>query len=90
MSARSSLQSNDLRRRRPSGCLPSGEVPPQVLEVDALPDSVLVNLPTVERLLGVSTSTVWRWSRQGLLAPIRIGGATRWRLGNIRAISAVG
>jgi predicted DNA-binding transcriptional regulator AlpA len=77
-------------KRRPNGCTSSGTVPPQVLLADQLPDSVLVNLPTVESLLGVSTSTVWRLSRKGLLTPIRIGGSTRWRIGEIRAFAAKG
>jgi predicted DNA-binding transcriptional regulator AlpA len=31
-------------------------------------------------IYNVSRATIWRWTRQGhIAAPIKIGGATRWR-----------
>ena len=70
---------------RKSGCTTSGAIPTQVLNADHLPDSTLMPLPAVENLFGISGNTVWRWSRTGILKPIRIGHTTRWRLGELRA-----
>ena len=70
---------------RKSGCTNSGAIPTQVLNADHLPDSTLMPLPAVENLFGISGNTVWRWSRTGILKPIRIGHTTRWRLGELRA-----
>jgi len=74
------------RRCAPNGN-PSG-VPPGVIVADQLPDSALVRLRTVEMLLGVSASTVWRLAKKGFLKPIRVGASTRWRIGDIRALTA--
>ena len=74
------------RKSRRSGFDASGGLPSQALVVDLLPDGSLVPLPAVERLLSVSATTIWRWSRMGLLKPVRIAGSTRWRLGDLRAI----
>lgn len=36
--------------------------------------------------LGIGVSTIWRLSKNGdLPKPVRIGGATRWRLSDIEA-----
>ena len=52
---------------------------------DELPDSAFVRLPVVVALLGVSPSTVWRWSRLGRLpAPVKIAGTTLWNVGLLR------
>ena len=41
---------------------------------------ILVNDREAAELLGISRATLWRHSRSGVLpAPLRIGGATRWR-----------
>jgi len=52
---------------------------------DQLPDSALVRLPTVQQLFCISAPTVWRWSKNGQLPkPIRVGGITGWRVGELR------
>lgn len=52
---------------------------------DALPDTANVRLPVVAALHGISTVTVWRWSKKGHLpAPVRIGGTTAWNVGALR------
>jgi len=55
-----------------------------------LPDDAVVRLPIVAALYGVSAPTVWRWSKAGgpLPAPIKRGGVTAWRVGDLRAAMA--
>jgi predicted DNA-binding transcriptional regulator AlpA len=56
---------------------------------DHLPSDAGVRAPTVAALYGVSEPTVWRWTRSGLLpAPIKRGGVTAWRVGDLRAAMA--
>ena len=66
---------------RKSGLTSNGKIPPQINNADKLPDTALMPLPAVEHLFGISGNTVWRWSRTGILNPIRIGRITRWKLG---------
>ena len=72
-------------KTRIAGFSCKGKIPNQVINADILPDSTLMPLPAVENLFGISGNTVWRWSRTGILKPIRIGHTTRWRLGELRA-----
>jgi len=52
---------------------------------DALPDAAHVRLPVVTALFGISSATVWRWSRTGQLpSPARINGITFWSVGELR------
>lgn len=52
---------------------------------DDLPDSAGVRVPVVAALFGVSTPTVWRWSRLGTLpSPAKRGGVTLWNVGELR------
>jgi predicted DNA-binding transcriptional regulator AlpA len=53
---------------------------------DSLPDSAHVRLPVVAALKGVSTATVWRWVKAGILpAPVKLGpNTTAWRVGELR------
>lgn len=54
-----------------------------------LPPDAVVRLPIVAALYGVSAPTVWRWSKAGRLpAPIKRGGVTAWRVGDLRAAMA--
>lgn len=54
-----------------------------------LPDEAIVRVPVVAALYGVSTVTVWRWSKDGQLpAPVKRGGITGWRVGALRAAMA--
>lgn len=58
-------------------------------DFDKLPDAAHVRVPVVAALHGVSTVTVWRWARQGRLpAPLRRGGVTAWRVGDLRIAMA--
>ena len=52
---------------------------------DQLPASAHVRLPVVVALFGISSATVWRWSKTGLLPPpARINGVTFWSVGDLR------
>jgi predicted DNA-binding transcriptional regulator AlpA len=54
-----------------------------------LPPDAVVRLPIVAALYGVSAPTVWRWSKSGQLpTPIKRGGVTAWRVGDLRAAMA--
>jgi len=37
----------------------------------------------VSKILDVDKSTLWRWSKQGYLVPISIGGKRRYRMSDI-------
>lgn len=51
--------------------------------------SDLLKASDVAKLLGCSTSSIWRWSKQGLLRPRRVGrGCTRWVLAEVKALIA--
>jgi predicted DNA-binding transcriptional regulator AlpA len=52
---------------------------------DELPGSAHVRLRVVAALFGVSTATVWRWSKSGTLpAPMHINGVTMWNVAALR------
>jgi predicted DNA-binding transcriptional regulator AlpA len=52
---------------------------------DKLPDSANVSISVVAALNSISPVTVWRWSKSGTLpAPLKIGGAARWNVGQLR------
>ena len=52
---------------------------------DSLPDAANVRLPVVAALNGISTVTVWRWSKSGKLpTPTKTGGVTTWNVGALR------
>ena len=52
-----------------------------------LPDEAVVRLPVVKSLFAISSPTVWRWSKAGVLpAPVCIGGVTAWRVGELRKV----
>lgn len=51
------------------------------------PDERLLRVRDVADLLALSPRTVWRMATTGdLPAPIRLGGSTRWRWGDLRAL----
>lgn len=55
-------------------------------QFDELPASAHVRLPVVSALFGISTATVWRWSKSGHLpAPVHINGVTMWNVASLRA-----
>lgn len=62
----------DNNRRRTSG----------ISDVDR---QLLVGAKELARMMDVSTRTLWRLLSAGkLIQPVRIGGNTRWRLGEVR------
>lgn len=56
---------------------------------DKSPDSALLRVHAVAAWRGCSVPTVWRHSANGLLPkPVKSGGITGWRVGDLRAIAA--
>jgi len=52
---------------------------------DELPDCARAALPVVCKLYDISPATAWRRVKQGLIpAPIKVGGSTRWVVGDLR------
>ncbi|MEO0485145.1 MAG: helix-turn-helix domain-containing protein [Pseudomonadota bacterium] len=50
--------------------------------------SKLIRDTEAAELLGCGRSTFWRWVANGVAPqPVRLGGVTRWRLGDIAALS---
>lgn len=55
-------------------------------DFDKLPDSAKVPVQVVAAREGVSPVTIWRRAKSGLLpAPVKVGGTTRWIVGELRA-----
>lgn len=55
-------------------------------QFDELPASAHVRLRVVAALFGISTATVWRWSKSGQLpAPVRMNGVTMWNVAALRS-----
>jgi predicted DNA-binding transcriptional regulator AlpA len=55
------------------------------------PDALLVDAAGLAQLLAVSLRTVRTWDAgEKLPAPVRIGGAVRWSMGELRAWIAAG
>lgn len=51
------------------------------------PPKILVTAAEAARLLSIGESTLWRLARAGKLPePVKIGGATRWRVADLQAI----
>ncbi len=40
----------------------------------------------VKSILRISTSTVWRWKRAGLITPVKVAGLHRYRKSEIMAL----
>lgn len=48
-------------------------------------DAVLLTAEDVGHLLQVSERSVWRWLSAGKIPePVKIGGSTRWRRGDVQ------
>jgi predicted DNA-binding transcriptional regulator AlpA len=61
----------------------------QVANFDKLAGSQLVPVETVAGIIGLHKASVWSGVKRGALpAPIRIAGATRWRVSDLRAVLA--
>ncbi|MBY0587215.1 helix-turn-helix domain-containing protein [bacterium] len=49
------------------------------------PEPLLISARELAPLLGISVRTLWRLVAEGkVLAPVHLGGSTRWRLDEIR------
>ncbi|WP_075360423.1 helix-turn-helix transcriptional regulator [Caballeronia sordidicola] len=54
-------------------------------QFDTLPDAALVNVRTVAALCDCNVATVWYRSNSGVLPkPRKLGGSTRWNVGELR------
>lgn len=54
---------------------------------DSLPNAAGVSDAVVAALCGCNVSTVWDRAKNGALPkPIKIGGSTRWNVGELRAV----
>lgn len=77
-----------LRHRKP-GLDSSGQIPDTLTNIDFLPPSACVRLPTVEGFLGVSTATVWRMVKAGKLNPRKLSArVTVFNVGELRSLVA--
>lgn len=57
-----------------------------VTHFDTLPPSALVDLNTASAITGRSRNSFYRHFRAGELTPVKIGTATRIRVGELRAL----
>lgn len=56
-------------------------------DFDSLPNAACVSDQTVAALCDCNVSTVWDRSKRGTLPkPRKIGGSTRWNVGELRAV----
>lgn len=54
---------------------------------DSLPDAAAVDVRTVAALCGCSIAATWDRARRGVLPkPRKIGGSTRWNVGELRKV----
>lgn len=54
-----------------------------------LPDPAEIGSHVVAALLSISEKTVWKWTKTGQIpAPVRRGGITRWKVGDVRRMLA--
>lgn len=59
-------------------------------QVTKVKNETYVNRNEVAKIFGVDKSTLWRWSKQGYLTPIEIGGKRMYRMSDIKQISGEG
>ena len=56
-------------------------------DFDELPNAAAVDVRTVAALCSCNVATVWERSKRGALpAPRKIGGSTRWNVGELRKV----
>ena len=69
----------------------TASLPAGLKDFDSLPDSAFVRLPVVAGLHSISTPTVWRWVKRGILPePEKLGpGVTAWNVGKLRRCKAL-
>ncbi|SBP88378.1 helix-turn-helix domain-containing protein [Thiomonas delicata] len=51
---------------------------------------VLLSSTQVQQMLGLSRTSVWRLTRRGVLTPVHIGAALRFRRSDVLAMMQVG
>lgn len=56
-------------------------------EISQSRNEMFLQREKVMEILGVSSTTLWRWQRCGYLVPISIGGQHRYRLSDINRIT---
>lgn len=44
------------------------------------------NVDEVTQILGVAKTTLWRWSKQGYLTPVEIGGKRRYKMSDVKKL----
>ena len=64
-------------------------IPAALANFDSLPDSAHVRLPTVAAWRSISSATVWRHVKCGLIPkPVKLGpNITAWNVGSLRAMA---
>jgi len=59
-----------------------------LMRFDDLPDDAVIDIRVVAAVLNRSPSSIWRDVANGRMPkPIKIGGSTRFAIGNVRAIA---
>lgn len=59
----------------------------KLLNFDQLPNAAAVDVKTVAALCDCNVATVWDRSNRGALPkPRKIGGSTRWNVGELRKV----
>lgn len=68
----------------------SATLPAALKAFESLPDSANVGIQVVQGLFDWGPSSVWRAVKDGRLpAPLKLGGSTRWNVGDLRRTLAI-
>ncbi len=59
-------------------------------EADNKRDDELLTQEQAAKMLGVSTNTLWRWDKMGILHPVRMGRRVSYRYGELITIARRG
>ena len=59
-------------------------------ELTARATAKMLTKDTVMELLGVSSTTLWRWEKLGYLVPVMVGGQRRYKSWDIEQIMELG
>lgn len=62
-------------------------IPPSLVNFDSMPDSAYIRLPVLKALYGVSSATIWRGVKSGVIPkPKKLTErTTAWNVGQVRA-----
>lgn len=63
--------------------------PLAVQQLDSLPDSAALSIRNAGVILDASRSTIYRLFKSNALTPLKIGGSTRIRVGDLRRLLGV-